>query len=62
MKVIEIKGVPHTLTQSDGKTFRIFAHQTKVIADSLISNEFKAEEKLGGLLLVPNNTKLTKKK
>ena len=54
-KVIETKGRPHTLTQKDGKTFRLYARQEKIIDESLISPEFHAEQKMGNLLLVPLN-------
>lgn len=56
MKIIETKGLPHTLTRKDGKTFRLFARQQTTLADNLISDEFYAEQKIGGLLLVPEET------
>ncbi len=52
IKVIETKGLPHTLTQTDGKTFRIFARQEKEIDAKLVSPEFHAEAKMGQILLV----------
>ena len=54
MKIIETKGLPHTLTQKDGKTFRLFARQEVELSDNLISDEFYAEQKIGGLILVPD--------
>lgn len=59
IKVIEVQGLPHTLTQTDGKTFRLFARQTKVIDDKLVSPEFKAEQDMGNILLVPNEIEET---
>ena len=51
VKVIEVQGLPHTLTQTNGKTFRLFARQTKVIDEKLVSNEFYAEQKNGNILM-----------
>ena len=53
VKIIEIQGLPHTLTQTDGQTFRLFARQTKVIDEKLVSNEFHSEQKRKNLLIVP---------
>lgn len=53
VKVIEVQGRPHTLTQTDGKTFRLFARQSKVIDDKLVSKEFYAEEKMKGIVITP---------
>ena len=53
IQVIEIQGLPHTLTQTDGKTFRLFARQTKVIDEKLVSAEFYAEQKMKNILLTP---------
>ena len=53
IQVIELQGLPHTLTQADGKTFRLFARQTKVIDEKLISAEFRAEQGMKNILLVP---------
>lgn len=53
VKIIEVQGLPHTLTQTDGKTFRLFARQEKVLEDKLVSNEFYAEQKRGSILIVP---------
>lgn len=54
MKIIETKGLPHTLTQKDGKTFRLFARQEATLPDNLISDEFYAEQKDKGLVLIPD--------
>ena len=56
VKVIEVQGTPHTLTQKNGKTFRLFARQTKVIDESLISDEFLAEQKMGNIIITPVKT------
>ena len=53
VKIIELQGLPHTLTQSDGKTFRLFARQTKVINEELVSAEFLAEQGMRNILIVP---------
>ena len=53
VKVIEVQGRPHTLTQTDGKTFRLFARQSKVIDDKLVSKEFYAEEKMKSIMITP---------
>ena len=53
IQVIEVQGLPHTLTQTNGETFRLFARQKKVIDASLVSAEFYAEQKMENILLVP---------
>ena len=53
VKVIEVQGRPHTLTQTNGKTFRLFARQSKVIDEKLVSKEFYAEEKMRGIVITP---------
>lgn len=53
VKIIEVQGLPHTLTQTDGKTFRIFAREEKVIEEKLVSKEFYAEQKNSHILIVP---------
>ena len=53
VRVTEVQGLPHTLTQTDGKTFRLFARQSKVIDEKLVSKEFYAEEKMKGILISP---------
>lgn len=60
IKVVELKGLPHTLTQTDGKTFRLFARQSKVIDVKLVSDEFLAEQKTKNILLVPVKDEETK--
>lgn len=53
VKVIEVQGLPHTLTQTDGKTFRLFARQSKVIDEKLVSKEFYAEQDKKNIVLMP---------
>ena len=53
IQVIEVQGLSHTLTQTDGSTFRLFARQSKVIDEKLVSAEFYAEQKMGNILLTP---------
>lgn len=60
VRVVEVQGLPHTLTQANGKTFRLFARQTKTINECLISKEFRAEEALGNILLIPVKSEETK--
>ena len=52
IKVIEIQGRPHTLTQKDGKTFRLLAREEKIVDESVISNDFLAEQDMSNILLV----------
>ena len=61
MKIIELKGKPHVFTLKDGKTFRIFARETKTIPDSNVSNELRLAETLGLILLSKESVKTTKK-
>lgn len=61
IKVIEVQGVPHTLTQADGNTFRIYARETKIIDEKLVSADFYAEQTAGGILLMPVEDEETKK-
>ena len=56
VKVVEIQGVSHTLTQADGKTFRLFARQTVSIEERLVSAEFYAERDKGYILLIPEKS------
>lgn len=56
VKIIEIQGLPHTLTQTDGNTFRLFARQTKLLDEKLVSPEFYAEQNMGNILLVSDTT------
>ena len=63
IKVIEAQGFPHTLTQADGTTLRLFARQSKVIDEKLVSPEIKAEAQCGFIILMPvkdEETKTTK--
>lgn len=53
VKIIEAQGLPHTLTQADGKTFRLFAREEKVIDESLVSESFLEGQKRGNFLIVP---------
>ncbi len=62
MKVIEIKGLPHTLTLKNGKTLRIFARQQLTVADNQISEEFYAEQRIGDILLLPEEKVAENKK
>lgn len=59
VKVIEVQGLPHTLTQTDGQTFRLFARQTKVIDKKLVSKDFEAEQRNSNILIVPIEEKKT---
>lgn len=61
VKVIEVQGFPHTLTQADGKTFRLFARQIKEINENLISPEFLAEQEMGNIIIMPVETETTNK-
>lgn len=60
VKVIELQGISHTLTQSDGKTFRLFARQSKVIDEKLVSAEFLAEQSMGYIRISPAEVETTK--
>jgi len=60
MKITELKGKSHVFTLKDGNTFRIFAHETKKVADSNISNELKIAENMGLILLAKDYTELPK--
>ena len=51
MKIIELKGKPQVFTLKDGKTLRIFARETKTIAESNISKELRIAETMGLILL-----------
>lgn len=52
IKVVELRGKSHVFTLSDGKTFRIFAHQKKEISSSLVSSEMRLAESMGIIALV----------
>jgi hypothetical protein len=60
MKITELKGKSHVFTLKDGKTLRIFAHDTKKIADSKVSNELKIAESMGLILLMEDSTEVPK--
>ena len=53
VKITEVQGLPHTLTQTDKKTFRLFSRQTKEIDEKLVSPEFYAEQKMGNIIIEP---------
>ena len=53
VQITEVQGLPHTLTQTDGKTFRLFARQTKVIDEKLVSKDFYAEQDRGNIIITP---------
>lgn len=60
MKITELKGRAQVFTLKDGKTLRIFARQTKEVAESNVSNEMRIAEQMGLILIakgVPNNKK-----
>lgn len=60
IRVIEAQGFPHTLTQADGTTLRLFARQSKVIDEKLVSAEIKAEAECGYIILMPVEAEETK--
>lgn len=51
MKITELKGRAQVFTLKDGKTLRIFARQTKEVADSNISREMRIAEQMGLILV-----------
>lgn len=51
MKITELKGRAQVFTLKDGKTLRIFARQTKEVADSNISKEMRIAEQMGLILM-----------
>lgn len=55
VRIVEVQGLPHTLTQTDGNTFRLFARQTKVIDEKLLSKEFYAEQENSNILIIPTD-------
>lgn len=64
MKITELRGKPHIFTLKDGTTLRIFARETKTLAESKISNELRIAETMGLILLtkeseVPKTNKKT---
>ena len=56
IKVVELRGKSHVFTLSHGKTFRIFAHQTKELSLSLVSNEVRLAESMGIIALIQEET------
>lgn len=63
MIVTELKGKSQVFTLKDGTTLRIFAHETKKVAESNISNELRIAETMGLILLTKEeSTKKTNKK
>jgi hypothetical protein len=56
MKIVECYGVPHTYTQKNGETFRIYSREIKSIEEDQISDEMIAEEKLGQILILPDES------
>lgn len=53
VKITELQGLPHTLTQTDGKTFRLFARKSKVINEDLVSEGFYKSQARGYILIEP---------
>ena len=51
MKITELKGRAQVFTLKDGKTLRIFARQSKEVADSNISKEMRIAEQMGLILM-----------
>lgn len=64
MKITELKGRAQVFTLKDGKTFRIFARQTKEVAESNISKEMRIAEQMGLILVTktPVTKEVTKNK
>ena len=60
MRITELKGKSQVFTLKDGKTIRILAHETKKVADSVISDELRIAESMGLVLLTKNSTKVPK--
>lgn len=60
MKIVELKGKSQVFTLKDGNTFRIFARETKEVAESKISNEMRIAESMG-LVLLLKESELPKK-
>ena len=64
MKITELKGRAQVFTMKDGKTLRIFARQTKEVAESNISKEMRIAEQMGLILVTktPVTKEVTKNK
>lgn len=60
MKIIELKGKSQVFTLKDGKTLRIFARQSKDVAESNISNELRIAERMGLVLITKDSTEIPK--
>ena len=61
MKITELKGRAQVFTLKDGKTLRIFARETKEVAESNISNEMQIAKTMGLILMTPVVTKKSPK-
>lgn len=53
MKIIELKGNAQVFTLKDGKTFRIFARETKDVSEGNISKEMRIAEQMGLISMIP---------
>ena len=60
MKITELKGKAQVFTLKDGKTLRIFARDTKKVADSNISDELRIAESMGLVLLTKDSAEVPK--
>ena len=56
MNITELKGRAQVFTLKDGKTLRIFARDTKAVADSNISKEMRIAEQMGLILMTKEVT------
>ena len=62
MKITELKGKSHVFTLKDGKTLRIFARETKKVADSNVSDELKIANTMGLIMLMSDSAEVPNKK
>lgn len=60
MKIIELKDKSQVFTLKDGKTLRIFARQTKKVADSNISDQLRIAENMGLVLMTKDSVEVPK--
>jgi hypothetical protein len=60
MKIIECHGVPHTYTQKDGSTFRLYSREIADIDEDQISEEMRAEEQMGQIRILPDESVIKK--
>lgn len=60
MKIVELKGKSQVFTLKNKKTLRIFAHQSKEVADSNISDELKIAESMGLVMLIKDSLEVPK--